>query len=574
MRNKNIVMDKKINLRQWQKECFEKVKKVWKSGRHSFLAVAGVGSGKTMFSAYVFNYFFRVLSTFDSVIVVSPTENIKRNWSAKFQENFEIKVDHGYQFKYGWPRDCNGISITYQSLTNQNLKTLKNYVNKRVMLVVDEVHHAGNDKSWGDAINEIGKLSGFVLMLSGTPSRNDNEGIPFVTYRKISEKKYQLQSDFTYGYAESVKSKICCPVIFQRNESTAKTLSGEKRLKNEDATPEIKKLYNDIISVKEKGDCYVYQTFLKANDKLNHINELRNENYAGLIVCNSKQDAKILHKRIYKSFGDGFVELVTSDDRGASEKIQDFQNSYKSWIISINMVSEGVDIPRIRAIVYASNVTTMVRFVQVMGRGIRNPNHVENFADECYMYIPEYKPLIENAKSIEKEIRHIRLEIEKELDKPKIKSRGDEVQINIDEIVLSATSESSGSVFKGNLFSHSEDLDAATMSKKYGVTKSIVLHMWSDILKSANNHPNGFIPPNERAKKLNTITEEKEQFKRLIQKAVAKIHYDYGIEFKEIHFKLNSSMGKKNSLNLTLLEYKKKLELAIELYEKLEKSNK
>ena len=559
-----------IELRKWQQDCFDKLMKVWDSGRHSFLAVAGVGSGKTMFSAYTFNH-LKKTGNYDSVIVVSPTENIKRNWSVKFQSDFGIKVDHGYQFKHGWPRDCSGISITFQSLNPLNLEILKRYVNERVILIVDEVHHAGNDKSWGDAIREIGEQCGFVLLLSGTPDRNDNSEIPFVSYREIdpTNKIYQLQADYTYGYAESVADKVCCPVIFQRNESLAETATGEfKRLRNEFPSPEIKKLYNNIISVKSDTDCYVYQTFLKANEKLNEINEFRNENYAGLIVCNSITDAKTLYERIYNEFGDGFAELVTSDDPNSSKKIERFKTSYRTWVISINMVSEGVDISRIRTIVYASNVTTMVRFVQVMGRGVRNPNHIENYADECFMYIPEYKPLIENAQSIEDEIRHIRTEIENETKEPR-EGGGHSIQITIDEIVLSATSESSGNVFGGTMFSQSEDLEAVLLAKKYDVSKSKVLNMWKDILNIAGTQSNGFLAPDDRPPKLKTITEEKDEYKRLIQKAVGRIHHDFGLEYSEIHMKLNSVMGTGSSKSFTLKEYKRKLELAKQLYHSL-----
>ena len=408
-------------------------------------------------------------------------------------------------------------------------------------------------------------------MLSGTPDRNDNSEIPFVSYKEIdpTNKIYQLQADYIYGYAESVADKVCCPVIFQRNESLAETATGEfKRLRNEFPSPEIKKLYNNIISVKSDADCYVYQTFLKANEKLNEINEFRNENYAGLIVCNSITDAKTLYERIYNEFGDGFAELVTSDDPNSSKKIERFKTSYRTWIISINMVSEGVDISRIRTIVYASNVTTMVRFVQVMGRGVRNPNYIENYADECFMYIPEYKPLIENAQSIEDEIKHIRTEIENETKEPR-EGGGHSIQVTIDDIVLSATRESSGNVFGGTMFSQSEDLEAVLLAKKYDVSKSKVLNMWKDILNIAGTQSNGFLAPDDRPPKLKTITEEKDEYKRLIQKAVGRIHHDFGLEYSEIHTKLNSVMGTGSSKSFTLKEYKRKLELAKQLYHSL-----
>jgi len=563
------MVNKKVSLRKWQKECYDELLLRKRDGRNHFLAVAGVGSGKTFFSSYVFSQFLKA-GEYNSVIVISPTENIKRNWSITFQYDFNIKVDHGYQFKHAWPRDCHGVSLTYQSLNPFNIEVLKRYTNKKVFLIIDEVHHAGDEKSWGEAIQEIGDEAGFVLLLSGTPTRSDNAAIPFVQYKKLPSQgnvagdKFELQYDYYYGYADSIKDKVCCPTIFPRNSSQAQTFEGVKKLENTfEETPEQKRLFNQILTVRSEGDCYVYQTFLKANEQLSQINDKRNSNYGGLVVCKTIQDAQRLYDRIYSDFGEDFAELVTSDDKDSSKKIEDFKTSYKTWIISINMVSEGVDISRIRCIVYASNVITMVRFMQVMGRGVRNPDHNENDNDVCYMYVPDYHPLIMNAQQIEAEIKHVRQELEESLKKEYVRIEGD--QQRLDDIVLSATSDNNGNVYGGSLFNLEEDTDATFMSAKYNVSKDIVLTMWNDILQKA-----GKPKMQERPVRVETITDEKEKYKRLINTMVGKIHFDHKLDFAEIHFRLNRELGGNKTSNvLTLEELKRKLELAKQLYQKL-----
>ena len=561
-------MTTKLSLRNWQERCYQELLIRKAGGRNTFLAVAGVGSGKTFFAAYVFNQFLK-RGEFDSVIIISPTENIKRNWSVTFQVDFNIKVDHGYQFKHQWPRDCHGVSLTYQSLNALNLQVLKKYVNKRVFLIIDEVHHAGDERSWGDAIQEIGEEAGFILLLSGTPTRNDDAAIPFVKYKNITDKekdtkdKYELQYDFYYGYPESIKDHVCCPTIFQRNFSEAQTIDGYKKL--EYATEEsfeLKKLFNNILTVKENGDCFVYLTFSRANKKLSELNDKRNENYAGLIVCKSIPDAQRLYERVYNEFGDDFVELVTSDDKDSSKKIENFKTSYKTWLISINMVSEGVDISRIRCIVYVSNVVTKVRFVQVMGRGVRNPNHKENDNDVCYMYIPDYKPIVDYARQIEAEIKHYRTELEESL---KREHKPGEHQLTLEDIVLSASSENSGNVFGGTMFELKDDERANLLSIRYNVSKDIALNIWKDILQVV-----GSPVVEERPVKIETVTDEKDNYKKKIKAVVGKIHFDHKLEYADIHYRLNQAIGnKKNSNVLTLDELKKKFELAKQLYEKL-----
>lgn len=558
----NNIMTKERSLRAWQEDCYKKLLEAKANGRNTFLAVAGVGSGKTFFSAYVFSKFHKK-SEFDSVVIISPTENIKRNWSITFQTDFGIKVDHGYQFKHAWPRDCSGISITYQSLNPLNIEVLKKYVNSKVLLIIDEVHHAGDERSWGDAVKEIGDEAGFVLLLSGTPTRGDNAAIPFVKYKKEAEDRFKLVYDYYYGYPESIKAEVCCPTIFEKNLSFAETFDGYKTLKYAtEENPESKRLLNGVLSVKRNGNCFVYQTFLKANEQLSKINDKRNENYAGLIVCKTIEDAQQLYERIYDEYGPDFAELVTSNDNDSSRKIENFKTNFKTWLISINMVSEGVDIPRIRVIVYATNVTTMVRFMQVMGRGVRNPIHKQNDQDTCYMYIPEYKPIVDNALLIEEEIAHIRTELMESLKRDYVQGEG---QLQLDDVVLSATSENNGNVFGGNMFELQEDMKATLWSEKYKVSKSIVLGLWNEFFQET-----GKPEVAERPAKLITITEERDDYRRMIKRMVAKIHYDHNLEYKDIHWRLNQALGKNKTSNMLILdELKKKYELAKQLYQQL-----
>ena len=60
-----------------------------------------------------------------------------------------------------------------------------------------------------------------------------------------------------------------------------------------------------------------------------------------------------------------------SDEPGASRRIADFASSDRRWLVSVLMVSEGVDIPRLRVGVYATAARTELFFRQVVGRFIR-----------------------------------------------------------------------------------------------------------------------------------------------------------------------------------------------------------
>lgn len=568
----NRIMEKQLKLREWQQAAFNRMMEVAREGKREFLCVAGVGSGKTIFAGYAFN-FFKSKNYFDSVVIISPTENIKRNWAKTIEVAFRIKIDHSYSFKHAWPRDCHGISITFQSLNQPNVELLKRYVNERTMIIVDEVHHAGNERSWGESIQQLGELAGYRLLLSGTPDRADNSPIPFVTYHHDEKTdSWKLQSNYSYGYAQAVDDKVVCPVIFQRNMAEVQTFSGSDRLEYEQGyTDKARRLFNQILTVDLKGEkekkSWVYQTFEKANEKLNEINDRRNGNYAGLIVCNSIQDAENLYEQIYQNFGSDFVEIVTSKNRvgdlASSQKIERFTYSKQSWIISINMISEGVDIPRIRCIVYASNVTTPVRFTQVMGRGVRNPNHEKNNSDVCYFYLPDYAPLIRNAEGVEQELAHVYKKIEEE-EKERSEREQNGVQFSIDDFVLESESVDAGNVFDGDLWDAEEDVKATSWATQNDVSKDIVLKLWK-YFKEESGQPTTI---EEKPYQFQTSTEQKEALRKKVSKLVNKISYKIqrgkpGPDtIKKVHWELNRKCNIQLSNTATLDQLNKKLKAA------------
>src|ERR1700737_4949996 len=78
---------------------------------------------------------------------------------------------------------------------------------------------------------------------------------------------------------------------------------------------------------------------------------------------------------------------VTSDDPGASERIAEFGAGSGEWLVAVRMVSEGVDIPRLRVGVYATTTTTDLFFRQAVGRLVR---WVPGVPDQrAWLFIPD-----------------------------------------------------------------------------------------------------------------------------------------------------------------------------------------
>jgi superfamily II DNA or RNA helicase len=93
-----------------------------------------------------------------------------------------------------------------------------------------------------------------------------------------------------------------------------------------------------------------------------------------------------------------------SDEPGASARIAAFAEADDRWLVSVLMVSEGVDIPRLRVGVYATAARTELFFRQVVGRFIRTTPSPRR--QMSYLLLPADSRLKQLAFEIEKERRH------------------------------------------------------------------------------------------------------------------------------------------------------------------------
>lgn len=388
-----------IQLREWQKafidDITDDINSVEKN-KKTYLLHAGVGSGKTMAATYFASDLIRKGW---SVIICSPSENVKDLWAEEFLKFGINNINNKYLFRSDFRTDgYKGISLTYQVLSpnNKDFLIYNNICNENTLLILDEVHHTGMENSWGKSIEAIGNKCGFILMLTGTPTRSDNSKIPFAAYEPQTKANiHKLKVDKSYSYANSVNDKICCPISFRSFNILSKNVNGFLSSNSIHRNETL----SEILDVKKST--FVYDMYKSADELLENLRGAK-EDAAGLIVCNTIDDALLLGNVIPDSV------VVVSDDPESQGKIKKFADSNKKWIIAVKMVSEGANIPRIRVIVFAINCTTMLFTQQVAGRGVRNRNdEAVNSIDHCFFFYPNYEPLVDNARQIEDEIKHI-----------------------------------------------------------------------------------------------------------------------------------------------------------------------
>ncbi len=383
-----------LRFRAWQKEALAKFEA---RVRPDFLAVATPGAGKTTFALAAVRRALVARQARRCVVVV-PTQHLKLQWAAA-AERFDIHLDPDWSSADGvLPSDVHGIVVTYQQVA-ANPEALRRRVTHS-LVILDEVHHAADARSWGDGVRRAFETAPVRLCLSGTPFRSDQSSIPFVRY--VGE---EAEADYEYGYGEALRDRrVVRPVYFPRIAGQMEWTSpdGEThRAGFEDA------LTRDLAGQRLRTALDIEGEWLpavlaKAHRQVVHLRR-SDPRAAGLVIAMDQSHAKGIAKILKERLGVR-ATLATSDDPGASRKIAKFAESDDPWIVAVRMVSEGVDIPRLAVGVYATNTLTDLFFRQAVGRLVRASESVR--AHRAYMFIPDDPRLRLFASGIAEQRRH------------------------------------------------------------------------------------------------------------------------------------------------------------------------
>src|SRR3954454_11735689 len=165
-------------LRAWQEAALESY---LRRQPRDFLAVATPGAGKTTYALRVATELLarRVV---EAVTVVTPTEHLKHQW-ADAAQRVGVALDPEFSNSAGsTSREFTGVALTYAQVAAHPLLHRRRTELRRTLVILDEVHHAADALSWGEAVEEAFDPATRRLALTGTPFRSDANPIPFVTY--------------------------------------------------------------------------------------------------------------------------------------------------------------------------------------------------------------------------------------------------------------------------------------------------------------------------------------------------------------------------------------------------------
>jgi hypothetical protein len=151
-----------------------------------------------------------------------------------------------------------------------------------------------------------------------------------------------------------------------------------------------------------EGD-WVAHVLRDAHARLERLRAGAHADAGGLVIAIDKEHAERLADRLGRIDGER-PAVVTSDAPDASARIARFAHGHGRWLVSVLMVSEGVDVPRLRVGVYATTARTELFFRQVVGRFIRRtPAPREQMS---HLFLPSDPRLKLLAAEVEEERRH------------------------------------------------------------------------------------------------------------------------------------------------------------------------
>jgi superfamily II DNA or RNA helicase len=383
-----------VTLRPWQRAALDAFDA--KASR-DFLAVATPGAGKTTFALTAARRAL-VARTIRRVVIVVPTQHLKHQW-AHAAERLDIHLDPSWSVGYGsLPSDVHGVVVTYQQVAIDPLSFRA--LTRQALVILDEVHHAGDSRSWGDGVRQAFDGAWRRLCLSGTPFRSDQVTIPFIHY--VDD---LAVPDYEYGYGDALGDRrVVRPVYFPRIDGRMEWTAPDGV--SHEATFE-DRLTKDLASQRLRTALDVEGEWLptvltQAHAQLMHL-RARDPAAGGLVIAIDQDHAKGIANVLQERLGTT-PTIATSDDPQASEKIARYGDSNTPWIVAVRMVSEGVDIPRLRVGVYATNTITELFFRQAVGRLVRWSARMQRQA--AYMFIPDDIRLRKFAGAIAEQRRH------------------------------------------------------------------------------------------------------------------------------------------------------------------------
>ena len=412
-----------IKLRDWQIEASKKcLNWYFKNNDNKFVINAAPGTGKTICSISIVNELIKQ-DQIDRVIVIAPQSTVVKQWASKYKEltgrwmqkTTDLTEDKGIDICCTWASVKNLLD-GFQKICNE----------KRTLVICDEHHHAAVQAAWGVSADGAFKNAKYILILTGTPIRSDSEEPVWFTY-KGGQLNHPKDGMFTLTYGGSIRLGYCRPIAFGRHEANFNifdtkggqklgAVSGKGAEEIEEAVKgtyaekmlqESNRFYSCAITPVYNNDKTPDENSYQASMLREGIAKLEDRKNrlpvaGGLVIAPNIETAEYMGKLIEKLTNKKPVVVHTGptcDNPG--DEIERFDKvNDNDWIVSVDMIGEGVDIQRLRVLVYLPRARTELKFRQAMGRVVRKYEGIAEDDSSAYVVMPAFEIFDQYARRV------------------------------------------------------------------------------------------------------------------------------------------------------------------------------
>ena len=352
-RQDEIVFIEKYKLQpnSMQVGFIENLRKIYEAGEDRALLISATGTGKTYASAFA----MRELG-FQKVLFLVHRNQIAKQAIKSYRKVFGGQVSMGMVTGKHQEYDKDYVFATIQTLSKD--ETLQRYSKTRFdAIVIDEAHHS--------AANSYKKVLDYFqpklwLGMTATPDKRDDN----LEGRNIYE-IFNHQIAYEIRLQDAMEEDLLCP--FHYFGITDLDLIADEGKTSEEKVENFRYLTSDerVANVMKQAKYFGYS----------------GERVKGLIFCSRIDEAKELSVKFNKN---GWRTLVlggndSEEARAAAiERLAGEESGNAlDYIISVDIFSEGVDVPEINQVIMLRPTQSPIVFIQQLGRGLRKAEDKE-----------------------------------------------------------------------------------------------------------------------------------------------------------------------------------------------------
>ena len=315
------------------------------------LVVAATGTGKTVISALDYKRYVNESGRKERLLFVVHRKEILEQALSCFRtvlrdQNFgELLVDGNE------PQDWNHVFASVQSLRTKHPWTHLGADYFR-FVIVDEAHH-GSAASYRPLFDHL--TPNILLGLTATPERTDGS---------------QILPDFGDHFAaqirlpEALEEKLLCPFHYF-GVSDNVDLDDDRFWRNgKYDTRELENvLTGDDIRATQRADLVV-QAIYKYQPDLDGVRAVG--------FCAGTKHAHYMAQHFNRAGISAAVILGSTSKEKRAQRFSDFQSGEISFLFTVDVLSEGIDVPQINMVLFLRPTQSLTVFLQQLGRGLRH----------------------------------------------------------------------------------------------------------------------------------------------------------------------------------------------------------